>query len=292
MKIALALSLCVGVVAASSDISGQVAGVTFEVAAIRPGQPDGPNGVSVGLRVQGDRLTVGAYTLRDLLIVAYLVRPFQVAGPDWIGEDRFDVQAKLPAGATATQVPEMLQRLLTERFELKTHREKRQLPVYALVVVKPSARLTENKSGGPIPSHEALANLAVTFNADGVFGNLGDGSSYTFSRKGRFDAKKLSMPVVAAILERFSDRAVLDMTGLVGAYDLSIDVGEENYWPVVLRASINAGVPVGPQNRATVDRAGNPLGDALQQVGLKLDARRAPIDVIVVDAARRTPIDN
>ena len=66
---------------------------SFEVAAIRPVQL-GAGGTSVGIRIQGDQLRVGGYTLRDLLIAAYRVRPYQVVGgPDWIGEDRFDVQA-------------------------------------------------------------------------------------------------------------------------------------------------------------------------------------------------------
>ena len=104
----------------------------FEVASIRSVQIGGSE-ISVGLRTQGDQVRIGAYTLREYVAIAYRVRPYQVTGPDWITEDRFDLQAKLPAGGTADQVPQMLQRLLDERFGLKTHRDKREMAVHALV---------------------------------------------------------------------------------------------------------------------------------------------------------------
>jgi uncharacterized protein (TIGR03435 family) len=289
MRLTITTALCS--LLAWTAAAGQDGGLSFEVAAIRPVQL-GLDGASVGIRIQGEQLRVGGYSLRDLMIAAYRVRPYQVVGPDWIGEDRFDVQAKLPAGATANQVPDMLQTLLTERFDLKTHREKRELPAHALIVGKPPLRLTENNSGDPPLPLDALMNVAFTVGTDGMIANLGNGSSYTFSPKGRFEAKKLTMPLLAEILERFSDRAVLDMTGLKSAYDFSIDVGAGNYTPVLLRASANAGVPISPQNRAVVERAGNPLLEAIEQVGLKLDPQRAPIAVIVVDNARRTPTEN
>src|SRR5688500_727904 len=81
---------------------------SFEVASIRPVQIGGSE-ISVGLRTQGDQVRVGAYTFREYVAIAYRVRPYQVTGPDWITEDRFDLQAKLPTGGTADQVPQMLQ---------------------------------------------------------------------------------------------------------------------------------------------------------------------------------------
>jgi uncharacterized protein (TIGR03435 family) len=69
----------------------------FEVASIRSVQIGGSE-ISVGLRTQGDQVRIGAYTFREYVAIAYRVRPYQVTGPDWITEDRFDLQAKLPAG--------------------------------------------------------------------------------------------------------------------------------------------------------------------------------------------------
>ena len=287
----LLLSLSSGVLLAAPFTGTQAQQPGFEVAVIRPVQIGGQE-ISVGLRTEGDQVRIGAYTLREYVAIAYRVRPYQITGPDWIAEDRFDLQAKLPAGGTADQVPQMLQRLLDDRFGLKTHREKREMAVHALVRGSSSLRLKENPfPDGTLPAG-APSNVAVSGTAAGVVGNFGNGTTYAFSSDGRFVATRTTMAMLAATLERFGDRPVVDMTDLKGAWDFSFDVGQQNYQPVMIRSAVNAGVPIAPQARMFMESAGNPLVDAVEQIGLKLEARRAPIDVIVVDEARRTPIEN
>src|SRR5215207_8787091 len=128
MKLRLVSLVLNAVLQAASLSATRAQQLSFEVASIRSVQIGGPE-ISVGLRTQGDQVRIGAYTFREYVAIAYGVRPYQVAGPDWITEDRFDLQAKLPAGSSADQVPQMLQRLLDDRFGLKMHREKREMAV-------------------------------------------------------------------------------------------------------------------------------------------------------------------
>src|ERR1700722_1662092 len=91
----------------------------FEVASVRLSQPSGPNRVDVGLRMDGSQAHFGSLSLRDYIAMAYGVTAGRVSGPDWIASERFDISAKLPEGGTRDQIPEMLQSLLAERFQLK-----------------------------------------------------------------------------------------------------------------------------------------------------------------------------
>ena len=88
----------------------------------------------LGPHVDGAQATYTYMALRDLIVTAYKVKPFQVSGPDWIATTRFDIVAKMPAGASKDDAPLMLQSLLEERFKLAVHKETKERPVLALVV--------------------------------------------------------------------------------------------------------------------------------------------------------------
>jgi uncharacterized protein (TIGR03435 family) len=289
MKLPLLFSLGVVFLLAHSAVT-RAQPLGFEVAVLRPVQIGGSE-ISVGLRTQGEQVRIGAYTLREYVAIAYRVRPYQVSGPDWITEDRFDLQAKIPAGGTADQVPQMLQRLLNERFGLKMHRDKREMPVHALVRGSSAPRLKENPFPDGMPSG-APPNVAVSGTAAGVVGNYGNGTTYAFSSDGKFVATRMTMALLTGTLERLGDRPMLDMTELRSAYDFSFEVGPQDYQALMIRSAVNAGVPIAPQARTFMESAGNPLVAAVEQIGLKLEPRRAPIDVMVIDDARRTPTDN
>jgi uncharacterized protein (TIGR03435 family) len=97
----------------------------------------------------------------------------------------------------------------------------------------------------------------------------------------------------AGNLERFADRPIVDMTGLKGQYDFAFDVNPEDYRPMLIRSAISAGAVLPPQALQLLDGTSSAaLSDALQQVGLRLEARKAPLDVIVVDEAQKTPTAN
>ena len=108
----------------------------FEVASIKPSPPPSAGQVLAGIKIDGAQLHSRSLALRDYIQSAYKVKNYQVEGPAWLGSERYEIDAKLPAGATREQVPEMLQALFADRFELKVHRETKDFPVYGLVVGK------------------------------------------------------------------------------------------------------------------------------------------------------------
>jgi uncharacterized protein (TIGR03435 family) len=186
----------------------------------------------------------------------------------------------------------MLQALLADRFSLEQHREQKEMPVYAIVVGTPPLRLKDSVSDPNANSRiEALVNITVDTSGGRTAVDLGHGSSYTVS-DGKFEGKRFTGAMLASTLERYCDRPVLDMTGVTRVFDFSFDVTPEESQVLGMRAALYAGVQLPPQLLNQLDAGGNPLIGAMQQLGLKLDARKAPIDVLVVDGVRRTPREN
>lgn len=266
----------------------------FEVATVRPSAPGPAQQVKVGVHIDGAQVRIVALTLRDYVGIAYRMKVAQVSGPDWTANDRFDISATLPPGSTTAQLPEMLQALLADRFGMKVHKEKKEFPVYALLPGKGPLRLKESPPDPDADKDEpkGSVNVAATGSAAGVSVNLGHGSSWSFVPN-RFEAKKLTMEQFAANLERFADRPIVDMTGLEGRYDLAFEVNPEDYRPMLIRSAIYAGEVMSPRAMRLLEGASSaPLADAVQQIGLKLEARKAPLDVLVIDEALKTPTAN
>jgi uncharacterized protein (TIGR03435 family) len=235
--------------------------LSFEVATIKPSKPD-QRGSGFGL--QGNRLRATNITLNDLIAFAYEVHPKQAIGtPPWAGTDKFDIEAK-PEGEGAPsgkQWKGMLQKLMADRFKLAFHREMKELPVYALSVGKTGPKLT--KSGGdpnspPALDFSGLGNLHVT-----------NGSMVGFTQA-----------MQAVVL----DRPVVDQTGLDGRFDFDLN------WTPDDSQFRGLGAKIPPQ--ADGANAPPPLYKAIQeQIGLKLDATKAPAEVLVIDHVEK-PSEN
>jgi len=264
----------------------------FEVASIRPAGPASPqDGVNIGLHLDGSQARIASFTFKDYVAMAYRMKAYQISGPDWAGTDRFDLNAKLPAGSNSDQIPEMLQALLTDRFQLKFHRDKKELPVYALVLGKSPLKLKEVAPSADDDGPPAT-NVAASGSSAGVSVDLGHGSSYTFANN-KFEAKKLTMDRLATVMERYVDRPIVNLTELKGTYDVTLDVTPEDYQAMLIRVALSAGLVLPPQVTRLIDgNTPTSLMDSLQQAGLKLDARKAPLDFLVIDQARKTPTDN
>jgi uncharacterized protein (TIGR03435 family) len=263
----------------------------FEVASVKPfsiAQTDGS--VTLGAKIDGAQVRMVGLTMRDLLSSAYRVKVYQINGPDWVSTERYDINAKLPSGVPPEKLPEMLDSLLKERFGLRMHREKKEMPVYALIIGKPPLKLTEIVVDKNAPAALGV-EVSGTGSANGVSVNMGNGSSYSLGG-GKFTAKKVSTPTIAAVLERFTDRPVMDLTDLKGLYDFEFSVTPEEMQTMMIRAAIAAGVQLPPQALRLLDNGGNPILDTVEQVGLKLESRRMPVEVIVVDQVQKTPTDN
>jgi uncharacterized protein (TIGR03435 family) len=264
----------------------------FEVASVRPSQPVGQNQVAIGLHMDGSQVHILSFTVQDLMARAYTVKRYQVTGPDWTRTERFDLNAKLPVGATSDQIPAMLQAFLADRFQLKMHRDKKEQPVYAITLGKPPLTLKPTPSEANATESKGAVNVAAAASAAGVSVDLGNGSYYTFADN-QFDIKKVSMDMLATILERYVERPILNLTDLKGNYDLTFKVTQEDYQVMMIRAAVNTGMTLPPQALSLLDNgSASPLFDAMQQVGLKLDARKAPLELLVIDQVSKTPTDN
>jgi len=263
--------------------------VAFEVASIRP-SAEITTQASVGVRISGSQVRIGSLSLKDYVAIAYRVRITQVAGPDWLGQERFDIAAKIPDGVPQDRVADMLQALLAERFQMKVHRESKEFPVFAIAVAKGGLKLQEAPASDDAPS--ATVNTTAFGNAQGVSVDLGAGSFFSLAGN-RIEGRRITMAALANMLNRFMDRTVIDGTGLTGRYDLALDLAPEDYTAMLIRSAINAGVVLPPQALRAMDAgAADPLSPGLAKYGLTLESRRAPLDVIVVDAASKAPTEN
>jgi uncharacterized protein (TIGR03435 family) len=288
--------IALGIVLGASALFGQnPTRLAFEVASIRPSSGALQQGVTAGARIDGAQFRTSYLTLKDYIGMAYRLKLYQISGPDWIGTERFDIAASLPEGSLPAQVSSMMQSLLEERFQLNFHREKKDFPIYALEVAKGGLKMAESPPSKELENADPRAPQAFTGTGSnqGVSINLGRGSSFSFSNN-KFEAKRLTMASLAATLERFLDRPVVDMTDLKGSYDFSVDVTAEDYRAMLIRSAVVAGVVLPPDALRLLDGSSSPesLFDGLAKLGLKLEARKAPLDVLVVDSALRTPTEN
>lgn len=182
----------------------------------------------------------------------------------------------------------MLRSLLEDRFALRTHREKREFSVYGLEVTA-AEKLVKVPEEKPT---EGAFTVSGGGTASGASVDLGQGASLTLGNN-RFDAKKVTMEMLADTLARFVDRPVVDMTKLEGRYDITFDVSEEDFRAMMLRAALASGSPLPPQALQLLDKASPAaVPDALKPLGLSLTGRRAPLEVLVIDSMNRLPTEN
>lgn len=230
---------------------------SFEVATIKPSVPDSP---SRGIRVNGRQFSTLNITLFELIAFTYQVHPKQLTNvPAWVEQDKFDIIAQ-PDGEgqpSEAQWRAMIHKLLAERFQLAFHRDKKELSVYTITVGKDGPKLAKNDSGGSLPG----------------FSGRGPGS---------VGVRNSSMPQFADFLQfRVMDRPVVDRTGLEGKFDFTL------VWrPDDLPAGPNA-----PPLPADVESRSDIYTAFQEQLGLKLEATRAPADVLVIDKVEK-PSDN
>jgi uncharacterized protein (TIGR03435 family) len=260
----------------------------FEVATVKRSTAN-PGLFHVVRSLPGGRATATALTLKELIRSAYLPDGIQlpdqiVGGPSWIASDKFDIVAKAESVTTGDpneanrQRMAMLKTLLADRFKLKVHRDKRELPVFDLVLVSKEGKLgpqlkvsTCNRQVAPAGSaSEGGTRPCVPFRLLGLGGRGAPGVTA--------GAEGVTVPEMADVLAGFPEisRPVRDRTGLSGAFDLTIN------WVGGVQLNGN-GTPGAPNPNAD---AGPGILSALQeQLGLKLENRRDFVDALVVDSA-------
>jgi uncharacterized protein (TIGR03435 family) len=230
---------------------------SFDVASVKP------SARAVGKDYRGavvfgpERVSARNVSLKGLIVEAYHVRPFQVSGgPGWLDLDEFDIDSRAGETATKDQLRAMLQALLTERFHLTLHRDSKEMRVYALSVDKGGPRL-----------HPATGELRPTTSPQNFHGDMRQFADLI--------AIGLSIPTVddptRPAIASGSPVPVLDETGIEGNFDISVN----------LRPDDSAGDSFTRWQRALRG-----------ELGLKLETRRAPVELLVVDRAERMPTAN
>ena len=247
----------------------------------------------ISVNVDAARVDFSDVSLAELIRSAYRVKLYQISGPDWMTTSRFDVVAKLPEGAKADQVPEMMRTLLAERFHLTLHNSSKEMPVYALVAGKDGSKLKESTPDEATDGAGAAAGGRTGMGASPMTSSGPNGSAQmsTTANGLHVDLKNMTIASMLDWLSRFTDRPVVDQTGLTGRYDLALDVSRDE----MLNAARAAGLVVDAVRRAP-EAATEPGGDSVfasvQKAGLKLEPRRLPLTLLVVDHLERTPTEN
>ena len=264
----------------------------FEVSSVKPSAALVPGNVNIGLHIDGAQVHAAQFSLKDFIEAAYRVKNYQVEGPDWLAAARFDVDAKIPDGGKREQVPEMLQDLLASRFGLKVHRASKDLPVYALLAASDGPKMEESQADpeAAAPCKEAV-DVKATGGRGGVNLDYGCGSYFSFADN-RMEGKKLAMSRFVDILGRFTDRPVVDMTNLVSRYDFVLELSPEDFLSMLIRSAVTAGVSLPPEALRMMNGSEDSLLMSLRRLGLKLEPRKAPQEVLVVDEIRKTPTEN
>src|SRR5215467_5026875 len=274
----------------------------FEVASIKASAPLSTliaQRARFGMTVSGARFDC-QMSLNDLVAAAYRIKTDQIAGPDWLSSQRFEIHATIPEGTSKDQVPEMLQTLLEARFKLKARRENKEQQVYALVVSKEGSKLMnadDVSDAGATPI--GLGPMSIKRQGDGFV--IFDPRTGMVTRGGRggsgngtmrTEILKTSMPAFAEYLTPLVDHPVVDATGLKGSYKMTMELPMEVYRNAIMNrpvpsdlASALGATPfsrpatTAPGADAAAGNASDPSGRAVfravEKLGLKLDSRKA-----------------
>jgi uncharacterized protein (TIGR03435 family) len=219
----------------------------------------------------------GQATLSDLICVAWNLSSFQIASSAPLDRDTFDVELRLPDGATREQFRTMLQNLLAERFSLKAHIESRQYPAYELVVAKSGLKIKEAVPGEPPPPAPKAA-------AGPEWPDLPTSQPTSTARvffSGGYQVTRLRvqlepMSILSRMLPREDKLPVVDKTGLTGLYSFPLEY--------------SSGSPAAGSDELA------PAPDVFtaleEQLGLELVRGKLPFDTVVVESFNRLPTEN
>jgi uncharacterized protein (TIGR03435 family) len=241
-RFAVAIAVCAPVA-----IRAQEARPAFDVATVKLDTSGGQR----SNRSTADQITFTNQTLKQLVVLAYGVLPFQVEAPEWMASTHFDITAKFPVGTKYDDRMLMLRTLLEERFHLAVHHEAKEVQGYALVIAKGGFKLKPSQPGEGSVSENSQGSVSI------------------------LRATKTGMPILAYYLGDYLGEAVVDETGLKGGYDFQLRCANDN-----------AGA-------AGEGDAAPSVFTALQEtLGVNLERKKVPIDIVVVDKADRVPVEN
>jgi uncharacterized protein (TIGR03435 family) len=255
----------------------------FEVASVKPSRAD----MRVRSSMRGgpgtadaEQITFTNVTLMSVLARAYDVKNYQVTGPQWLSSERYDIAAKVAPGTTKEQFNLMLQNLVAERFHLALHHETKEFQGYELVVSRAGSKLKVSGESGP---DQPEPTAAPQRDANGFPQLEGPGMLMMEGVKGRavisyLTARSQSISALADRLSREFRMPIVDKTGLAGRFDFKLEYAPQ--------------APGALTPDTTEEGAANLLTAVQQQLGLKLNPAKIPLDVLIIDRADKVPTQN
>jgi uncharacterized protein (TIGR03435 family) len=263
----------------------------LEVASVKPNRsPD----ARPGFNVAPGRYTWTAYTVKSLIELSHQRNAFDrretIGGPDWIDKDRFDIVVQAERGAALTDpdgfpgpVFAMVRAVLADRFGLVAHNEVRERPVYALTTARPDGRLGAGLKRADSDCGEAMRKMVAP-----VPGPRPPGPpSCTFGGgPGRIQGNVVTLAMFGNMLAGMVGRPVIDRTGVAGHFNITLE-----YTPEAGITSLPSPPGVPPQEPPVRGDAPSLFTALQEQLGLKLESTRAPVDVLVVDRVSQ-PTEN
>lgn len=266
----------------------------FDVASIKPSPPPASGtGIVVGCRGgpgTDDPVSFNCQniSLSNLVTMAYRVAYYQLSAPDWAAMARFDLRARVPEGTTKEQLALMMESLLADRFQLTVHRESREIQRFELTVAKNGPKFREAVPRPPGDSRDAAFTPGPPkLDKDG-YPTIGPrGGMAIMYDKARMYQPEMTMTMLASQLSAQLRGPVVDTTGLTGKYEISI------YWSAGDSLRTGAPAPGGGPTPADPVSAGPDLKQALQeQLGLRVESKKGPVEFVVVDHAEKVPSEN
>ncbi len=264
---------------------------SFEVASVKPASPaatgmwcsGGPGTTSPGI------WTCSNAPLAYLISLAYGFQAPQFTPVDSCCQARFDIAAKVPAGTTKEQFQRMQQNLLVERFKLTFHHEQKEMPIYELTVGEKGLKVKESAPDAALAPEEPWSTPKYSMGKDGypVF-QVGHGGLAGGNGHYRWTGVNVSLQEIVKTLSYYLGRPVVDATGLKGKYDIDMTWTIDAAWLME-----RAGRPDLRGELADNGPSGPTLTHAVQdQLGLKLNSKKGPGDIVVVDHVEKVPIEN
>ncbi|HUA57211.1 MAG TPA: TIGR03435 family protein [Verrucomicrobiae bacterium] len=274
---------------------------SFEAASLKVAAPPTDQAMAMIGRMKGGpgsadpgQISWFSMSLRRLILTAFEREDFEISAPSWMGNAKYDITAKLPPETTTRELHQMLQGLLAERLALKAHHETRDLQAYELTVLKGGLRM---KPAAPPPagssdprtpaSGDGQAQLRTQKDANGIpelppgyplVMAFGSGAGHM-----RVSSRMQTMEDIDIILKRLLHLTIVDETGLSGKYDFNLDFLPEGAATTPLSAGAIA---------APADAFPDLISAVELQLGLTLEKKITPQDVLVVDSAEKAPIEN
>ena len=265
-------AILAALLASAAAWSQSTAPLSFEVASVKPVPP---HEARTWRRptVGPDKIEFYNVTLWYCVSFAYHMKSYQMSGPDWLRDARYDIVAKGPAGTRREDLPEMMHTLLRERFRLHAHQETRDIPVLVLALGKDGSKLKD----------------AAPESGDGQ-GGAQVGMSASESGGERLEIRGGGISTLVNTLTGLLGRPVVDKTGMTGRYDFILEFSRSETAGPNATGGFNEPPPLPPPPPGA--EPGVSIYTSIQQLGLKFVAQKLPMNVLVVDGADRVPIEN